>query len=113
MQEELPQPVVRRETALDFIGQAFVGMVVIATIWAVSADILSGKWPLAVVNFAGLIVSSLIALGLVGNLRSCGWSAWFGAPVAIALWVLALVLFRGELSLLAPCYELALHGYGH
>jgi hypothetical protein len=100
MQDELPRPAGRREMALGFVGQAFVGMVFIATIWAVSAHILSGKWPLAVVNFAGLIISALIALGLIGNLRSCGWSAWFGAPVAIALWVLALVLFRGELSLL-------------
>jgi hypothetical protein len=100
VQEELPQPAVSRETALDVIGQAFVGMVVIATIWAVSAHILSGRWLLAVVNFAGLILSTLIALGLIGNLRSCGWSGWFGAPVAIALWVLAAVLFGGELALL-------------
>jgi hypothetical protein len=100
VQEELPQLAVRREMALGFVRQAFVGMVFIATIWAVSAHILSGRWPLALVNLAGLIISLLIALGLIGNLRSCGWSGWFGAPVAIALWVLALVLFRGELALL-------------
>jgi hypothetical protein len=100
MQEELSQPGVLRETALGFVGQAFVGMVFIASIWAVSAHILSGRWPLAVVNLAGLILSALIALGLIGNLRSCAWSGWFGAPVAIALWVLAVVLFRGELSVL-------------
>jgi hypothetical protein len=39
MQEESSLPVVRREKALDFIGHAFVGMVFIATIWAVSAHI--------------------------------------------------------------------------
>jgi hypothetical protein len=92
--------VVRREMALDFIGQAFVGMLIIASIWAVSAHILAGTWPLAVVNLAGLILSTLIALGLIGNLRSSGWSRWFAVPVAIALWVAAVVLFRGELSLL-------------